>query len=291
MRKTLSILVVATALLFPMAALANHYSNFYVLPIAGKTAGVNNTSWISDVAVQNFGTTPLEVSFVFIASGEGNPNNVVPLTLPGTGSATATIPAGGSLLIRDAVAGISNSSTGAIMVGADRPFALTSRAYNDRNGVGQGIQPARDFLDNSLGTTNNVMATAYLPGLRNNSAFRSNIGFVAATPNGGAPMVVSITVRAADGSSLGTTSYTVPSGALQHLQFSVGSFTNNATFDIGAAELRIVSGNGTVVPYASIIDNVTADGVFVPGNFPPNTASGKYGSVSLFEMAFEHFRR
>ncbi len=293
MRKLLLVLLVAFLIIPSLAAAP--YSSFYVLPVAGRTAGAFGTMWISDVAIQNFQSSPMDVSFVFIASGEGDPNNVSLLVVPGTQGATkVTVPAGGSVLIKDvlsAIAPAGTNLTGAIMVGADKPFAMTSRAYNASTGVGQGVTPAPDFLDNTLGRTDNANAVAFVPGLISNAAFRSNLGFVAGTPNGTTPMAVSVTIRGADGTVLGTPrTFIVPPGALEHIQFGASAIASR-TWDIAAAEFRIVSGSGAVVPYGSIIDNVTADGIFVLGTFPPNLASGKSALPSVFEDFFVRLTR
>lgn len=285
MRKPLFALLLAS-LIAPSLAAAP-YSSFYVLPVAGRTAGAFGTMWISDVAIQNFQSSPMDISFVFIASGEGDSNNVSFLN-------KVAVPAGGSVLIRDilsVIAPAGTNVTGAIMVGADKPFAITSRAYNSSTGVGQEVPPAPDFLDNTLGRTDNANAVAYVPGLISNAAFRSNLGFVAGTPNGTTPMAVSVTVRGADGSTLGSRTWIVPAGMLEHVQITVGSIASR-TFDIGAAEFRIVSGNGAVVPYGSLVDNNTADGVFILGTFPPNLgSSGKSALPSLFEDFFARLTR
>jgi hypothetical protein len=151
--------------------------------------------------------------------------------------------------------------------------------------IGQTVLAQRDFLTESLGDTA-AMATAYLPGLIANSRFRTNLGFVAGAGTG-APLVIDYVITGADGSSLGSERFAIPAGSFMHLQFSSRRIAAG-NFDEGAARVIIVSGDGAVVPYASVIDNTTADAVFVSGNFPANSPFAKV-APSVFEELFNRF--
>ena len=279
------ILSLAAMLVIAAAAHANHYADFYVLPAAAHTTGVNGARWMTDVAIQNFQSTPLTVQLAIIESGEGNSDNVFPIST-GAASTTATVPAGGSVLLRDILnshRGLS-SVTGAILIGSDRPFAVTSRTFSmtpDGNTIGQTVPPARDFIDNTIGRTDLATAVAYVPGLIDNPSFRTNLGAVIGNGSSSADLVVNVTVRSADGTTAGTRTITVAPGNFTHLQFDVRSIIGARVMDIGSAEFRITAGNGAVVPYASVIDNQTADAVFVAGVFPNNnTAAGLFSAAS-----------
>src|SRR5439155_18146729 len=132
---------------------------------------VNGTNWMSDVAIHNPQPTPLNVQLVLIESGEGMPDNVTSLT-------SVTIAANGTRILRDVMSG-SSANLGAILIGADRPFALSSRAYiADAAGgtEGQSVPPLRNFLDNSLATADLSNATAYVAGVTSNAHYRTNLG-------------------------------------------------------------------------------------------------------------------
>lgn len=271
-------------LLIAAAVHADHYADFYVLPAAAHTTGVNGTRWMSDVAIQNFQSTPLFVQLALIESGEGTSDNVFPIT-NADATTTVRVPANGSVLLRDVLNGHRglSSVTGAILVGADRPFAVTSRTFSmtpDGNTIGQTVPPARDFVDNTVGDTDLATAVAYVPGIIDNASFRTNLGAVIGNGSETGDLVVNVNVRAADGTSAGTRTITVAPGNFTHLQFNVRSIIGTRTMDIGSAEFRITAGNGAVVPYASVIDNSTADAVFVAGVFPNNnTAAGVFSAV------------
>lgn len=282
--------VAAIALfLLPTLATAAHYSDFYVIPVAAKTPGVNGTNWMSDIAIQNFQVASLNVELVFIESGDQAQDNIYPL------GDTVTIQGGGSVLLTDVLKDYRGrtSAIGAILIGSTdgRAFAVTSRAYSmspSGDTVGQTVVPVRDFLENSLGTTNNAMATAYIPGLIHNSRFRTNLGFVAGTTSTG--LTIEYTLKRDNGTAVGRREFFVGPGEFKHLQFSVASITTTQ-FDIAGAEVRILSGSGAVIPYASVIDNVTADAVFVLGTFPPNTPMAKTSGTSAFREIFDRYTK
>src|SRR5437667_12085298 len=108
-------------LLFSPALMAGEYSDLYLIPIAGHVNGANGSNWMSDLAIQNPQSTPLTVQIVVIESGEGMPDNIASL-------GAVTIPANGTRILRDVLSPMPQT-IGAILVGADRPFAVSSRAY------------------------------------------------------------------------------------------------------------------------------------------------------------------
>ncbi len=265
MRK-ISFLIATCLLMLAGTVRADHYADVYVIPVASHTPGFNNTNWQSDIAIYNFQATPLRIEMVLIESGVSTSDNVVPL-----GSATTVIPANASRILADVLGGQTRptSNVGAIIVGGDKPFAVTSRSYSmspSGDTVGQTVVPVRDFITESLNDTP-ATAVAYIPGLISNGKFRTNLGFVAGA--GAADMVIEVTVSRADGLDIGTQRFTIPAGSYMHRQFSSIAI-GTQQFDAGGARFRIVSGDGAVVPYASVIDNATADAVFVSGQFPAN---------------------
>lgn len=288
--------IAAVVLLAGGSAYANHYSDLYVIPVAGHTSGQNATNWMSDVAIQNFQSTPINVQIVVIESGFSN-DNVYPLTTSNNNGST-TVPAGGSVLLADVLNGHRGaaSTRGALLVGSDRPFAITSRTYSMSpagDTVGQTVPGTGNFLDNTLSPIDLATAVAYVPGLIQNANFRTNLGFVAANGSGSdETMNIAIKIKGADGATLGTQNYAIEPGAAMQMQFNAREIAG-ANFNIGSAEFRIVSGSGSVVPYASVVDNRTADAVFVGGVFPQNEAPnalGKGAVPSLFRSILDRMR-
>lgn len=287
-------LAAAAVLIFGAAVNAGHYSDLYVIPVAGHTPGAFGTVWRSDVAIYNFQPTPLEVELVFIEGGEGNPDNVFPLDPAG---GTVTVPSGGSVLLEDVLNDFQGrtSVVGALLLGADRPFVITSRAYDtnaDGDTVGQSVPASSEFLNVTEDQTDLASAFAYVPGLIQNADFRTNLGFVAANATGlNGPLTLDVTLRNAVGTVLGMRQFVIQPGMVTQFQFSVKSITDQ-DFDIGSAEFRIASGSGSVVPYASVIDNGSADAVYIQGRFPGTESVGGHGFSfpSAFELLLERAR-
>ncbi|HEY0143290.1 MAG TPA: hypothetical protein VGF48_20525 [Thermoanaerobaculia bacterium] len=268
MRKGILLLLL---LVTAVAAQADHYADTYVIPIAGHTAGANGTTWMSDIAIRNFRTTPLDVQLIVIESGFDTFNNVFPLDTDDI-DGTITIAPNSTVLLRDALddyRGLENV-TGAVVLGASAPFAVTSRVYNNNMTVGQTVPAARDFLDNTLENADNN-GFAYVPGIISNSRARTNVGFVAGA-GPGAPMTVEISVRAGNGNVLGTRNITVNAGTFMQLQVPLSSITTTQ-FEVGSVDFRVASGEGVVVPYASIIDNASGAATYIMGTLPETTAA------------------
>ncbi|MGK2856609.1 MAG: hypothetical protein ACSLFQ_05325 [Thermoanaerobaculia bacterium] len=292
-RRLLLFVLIATVSALPMWA--DHFADFYVLPVASHVSGVGSSMWMTDTSIQNFSSSPLNLQFLFIESGEGNSENVSNLVSTALPDGSLTIAPGGSVVIKDILAGYTGSnggSLGAVMVTGNRAFAVTSRAYvNAASGgtYGQTVPPVRDFIDNTIGDTNNALSVAYVPGLIHNAAYRTNLGFVAGAGLTG--MVIEIRVKAADGSTTGTRTFSIPANQFVHIQFAASTLAP-ALIDAGAAEFRITGGDGAVAPYASVIDNVSQDAVFIPSIFPPNAAFTKVApSDSLFRRLAASYLR
>jgi hypothetical protein len=289
MRKTTILLLLCTVLA-GTAAYADHYASTYVIPIAGHVRGGNGT-WMSDVAIRNIGTEPLTVEILVIESGANTLDNVYPLMSEFI-DGSVSVGVNSTVLLEDVLQGhrgMENVS-GALILGADRPFAVTSRAYNSAGGIGQTVPATRDFLDNSVGTIDNN-TVVYLPGIVQNADARTNIGFVAgAGGSANVDMVVEVGVRSANGGVVGERIFIIPAGRFAHYQFNLRSIAGG-TFDIGSAEIRIVEGEGTVVPYASVVDNHTGEAAYIMGQFPNSTPPAALSvRPSLFQRLLETAR-
>ena len=272
-------LLFSLALLAAGAARAGHYADTYVIPAAGHVEGAGGVMWMSDLAIRNFGGTPLTVQLTVIESGFNTADNVHPLASDADGDGMITVSPGSTVQLRDVMRnhrGMTNN-LGALIVGGNQPFAVTSRAYSTDMPLGQTVPATRDFLDNSIGTADNA-ATAYIPGIVSSTSARTNVGFVAGSAGSSDPMTIEVSVRNGTGAIVGTRSVTIPAGRFAHMQFPVSSFVEGQV-DIGSADFRIVQGEGVVVPYASVIDNTTGEASYLMGVFPP---TGAPATSSLF---------
>jgi len=282
--------VILGLLIVPAVAHAQSvFSDTYVIPIVGHIAGLNGR-WMSDVTITNFQPTPLTVQLIVVESGENNSDNIFPLTTSSI-NGSVVVPPNATVVLMDVLnghRGMQNVS-GALILGGDKPFAVTSSSYLRGNGtkLGQTVTPARDFFENSTGQSDTTQV-AIIPGISSNASTRTNVGFVAGAGSaGGGPLVVQVTIRDAGGATLGTKLVTIPSGNFTQTQFPVVSITSTP-FDVGSAEFRIVQGLGTVVPYASVIDNASGSGMYIMGQFPASTPLAKTAfSSAIFRNLFQ----
>ena len=277
MRIRATILVLMTAIALPLAA--NQFSDFYVIPAAGHVNGAFGTTWQSDVIIHNFQSAPITVELALVETGVSTADNVSPIQVGGAG--TVTVAPGATLTLADVLNNHRGraESLGAILIGADQPFAVVSRSFAvlpSGNTIGQTVSPVSDFLDNagSVGS-----AVAIVPALAANTRFRTNLGFLAAAGSG-APFVIEVSLVNQTGAAIGTTrTFAVPPDAVAHLFFPSSLLAS--TFDVGVARFRIVSGTGAVAPFASVIENSSSNAMFLNGGFPPGTSTTS-GSASFF---------
>lgn len=287
MRKLTMMFAACAALLLSGVAHAQSvYSDTYVIPIAGHIQGALGNFYETDLSITNFNNDPLTVQILVIEQGEGRTDNVSPLVTDSI-NGSVMVPARGTVILRDVLANYHGqaNTAGALILGGDKPFAATARLYSLKNGgVGDTIMAVSNFFENSVGRSDKN-AIAYVTGITNNAAFRTNLGFVAATGSSfGEPLVVEVRVRDASGNSLGTRIVTTQSGQFTQTQFPVSSITTTP-FDAGSAEFRVIGGSGIVVPYAAVNDNATGSAAFIMGQFPQNASISSMRS-NLFRDLF-----
>ena len=94
--------------------------------------------------------------------------------------------------------------------------------------------------------------------IERSSAFRTNLG---AINTGGADEVVRFTLYDAAGHAIGSTDRTV--GPLRVVQFSLDAITTAPIVD-GRVEVEVIAGSGNALAWASVVDNITGDPIFVP---------------------------
>jgi subtilisin-like proprotein convertase family protein len=94
--------------------------------------------------------------------------------------------------------------------------------------------------------------------IERSAAFRTNVG---ALNTGGIDEVVRFTLYDAAGHAMGSIDRTV--AALSLVQFSVEAITSAPVAD-GRVEVEVVTSNGHALAWASVVDNITGDPIFVP---------------------------
>jgi len=218
------------------------------IPAVGRAPGIAGTFWRSDVTLFNPGLTTMTISLRYLAAGQDNRNAV---------ASNVTLPPSRTLVIPDIAQflGVSSGS-GALRVSwstASGPV-VTSRTYTTTTSggtYGQSIDPVASFANDS-----------YVPGLRSDSSFRSNVGFV----NGGdTSMTVTATLLSDNGAMIGTTQ--IGLAPRSQVQYAIGAlFPAANTPRAGTLTLLAhADGSPSLFAYGSIVDNQSGDPVFFGG--------------------------
>jgi PKD repeat protein len=218
------------------------------IPAVGRAPGIAGTFWRSDITLFNPGLATMTIKLRYLAAGQDNRNAV---------SSSVTLPPSRTLVIPDIaqVMGVSSGS-GALQVSwatTSGPI-VTSRTYTTAEGggtYGQSIDPVTSFANDSI-----------VPGLRSDSSFRSNVGFV----NGSdAAITVTTTLLSADGTVIGTAQVSL--APRSQVQYAVGAlFPSADTPHAGTLTLLAHTDDAPALfAYGSIVDNGSGDPVFFGG--------------------------
>jgi hypothetical protein len=223
----------------------------YLLPSSAHATGIN-AFYTTDLTVANRGTTDANITLQFLGhdrDGTTGPNQ--PRTLAANKAVTYAD-------ILGSVFGVNATdfqNYGAILVTADSASLkiVSQTSTPPANGVGtfgQSVpaQGANDFVTPA--------SPKSLVSLREDAAFRTNVVLANVTTSS---VTVTLTLLAADGSTLGTTTRTLPPlGMTQvgHVVTTLGApfGTTNAVLVVSTA-----TNGAQVATYASVIDNNTSD--------------------------------
>jgi PKD repeat protein len=208
------------------------------IPVVGRSPGANGTYWRSDLTF--FNTSP----------------NAVTLTLRYNGATKSLFIGGGDTAVVDDVLsefGLA-SSTGALQVTwtSSTGPVVTSRTYTSvatGGTFGQSIDPVASFA-----------SRVFVPGLRNDGSYRSNVGFV----NGGNETeFFNAIVLSPSGTELARKSMTLTPG--QQTQTSVSALFPNVSLSAGFTLQAEGDANAKLFAYGSMVDNASGDPVFFAG--------------------------
>jgi hypothetical protein len=211
-----------------------------VIPAVGRAAGANGPFWRSDVRLFNPTGSAMAVTLRYL-------NATIPVAIfPNQ-----------TVVLSDVVSQFGASGgSGALEVqwnSATGPI-VTSRTYTTAPGggtYGQSIDAVQSFGYDS-----------YVPGLRSDNAFRSNVGFVNA---GDSSIGITATLLSSNGQSIA--SAFVQLAPRSQSQYSLASlFPSLNIAALGSVTLQAHTDSGPVLfAYGSMVDNSSGDPVFFAG--------------------------
>jgi glucose/arabinose dehydrogenase len=232
------------------------------VPVVVRVAGENGANFFSELTLGNRGTTDASVDVTFTAASS--------LGSEGSGTFTTGVPAGRQLVFPDAIQWLrqnglpipSGSQGGTLRLAysglssGDAAFASV-RTLTPVPGGHAGLAYP------TLSTSETLDAPAALYGLREESAFRSNLALLnAGDPATGGLVTLRVTVFsgvAGDGRSTTLPDVTLGPGQWTQLNHVLASAGNSN----GWATVERVAGTDAFYAYAVVNDNVTGDGAFV----------------------------
>jgi hypothetical protein len=218
-----------------------------VVPAVAHTKGAARTQWVTDLSIANPGDNEANVT---IHVQRWQPDATTPE--PGHWH----LPAGQSIELGDVLASaFSIDGAATLLVESDSPVVTVSRTYNDTPDGTYGQFVRALPLSHAIGDE----VTGHLLMLEESLRFRTNIGVTSLSDH---EVSVEVEIVAADGSSLGATVLTLPPrGGIQRLRM-IRDFTKS-TVEGARATVRVVTPDGRVMAYATVIDNQTGDPTYI----------------------------
>jgi PKD repeat protein len=211
-----------------------------IIPAVGRAAGANGTFWRSDVRLFNPTSAAMAVTLRYL-----NATKPVAIAPNQTVVLSDIVSQFGSSAGSGALEVLWNSATGP---------TIASRTYTTAPGggtFGQSIDAVQSFGYDS-----------YVPGLRSDSAFRSNVGFV---NSGDSTIGITATLLSSSGQSLA--SAFVQLAPRSQAQYSLASLFPSLNIAVlGSVTLQAHTDSAPVLfAYGSMVDNSSGDPVFFAG--------------------------
>jgi len=218
-----------------------------VVAAAAHTKGAAGSQWVTDLSIANPGNFETEVT-VHVQRWKADTSN--------PGPRSWNLKAGQSLELRDVLASefaIDGNAT--IRVESDRPVVTVSRTYNNTPNGTYG-QFARALpLGHAIGDE----VVGHLLMLEDSPRFRTNIGVANLSDHA---VSIEVKIIAADGTSIGTEVLELPSRrSIQRFRM-IRDFTTSA-IEGARATVRVLTPEGRVMAYATVIDNQTGDPTYI----------------------------
>ncbi|HEU4522459.1 MAG TPA: proprotein convertase P-domain-containing protein, partial [Thermoanaerobaculia bacterium] len=212
-----------------------------VVPVAGHAPGANGTFFTTDLQLLNPASRAVEVLLIFTPSAADGRTNFAAVRVVLGGGESATF--------RDVIRTLfATAGLGSIDIAGD-VIASTRTSTRGHGGTYGLFAPAAPVAD-SIGSNSPPLSIAHL---RNDDAFRSNVGFVEVT---GHPVRAVVDFGGGDARS-----YDVP--PFGHLQVPV------ETKGTVLAPSVSVEGEGRLIAYGAVVDNRSGDPVFILARAAP----------------------
>lgn len=243
-------IAITAALVF---ATANDWIELYI-PGAAHVAGSNNTTWRTDLELRSVSSMPTQVRIDLLRRNRDNTTHpsVVVDVAAGTAHRFEDV--------LDLLFGVEGSATLRLTT-LSGEIRATSRTYNvtPDGTYGQfiGATTPGDIFD--WGTDATLIQLSSSP--TGSTGFRTNIGLVNLEP---IVATIHVDLYRDDLTHLGRVSTTLEPYEFDQIDNIFGTVTSAEVAD-GFAIIRTERIDSTYLAYASVIDNLTGDPIFIPG--------------------------
>ncbi len=248
--------------LFAYASVVDNYSNDAIfvpllkeegnlqnqsIAVAANKEGDRGTFWKSDLRIFNPKEEAQDVTINFVEKG-----NLY----------TKTVEVEGKNIIytNDLIEqffGLTDN-VGEVQIIAPEGVLATSRIYTSmEENMTYGQFVPSTLIQGAIG----INQEQYILHLASNESFRTNIGISEIT---GSPATVEIKLYSSDGNELASGMFNLSGNEFKQINrifeiFNIGNVNN------GYAKVKVLSGNGSVLVYGSVVDNYTGDAIYVIG--------------------------
>ncbi|HJQ39756.1 MAG TPA: PKD domain-containing protein [Thermoanaerobaculia bacterium] len=220
-----------------------------LISAAAQQNGIGGTSWRTELSLFNAGTQGASVTALFIPAAGGT---MVTRSIF-LGPRQSIIYANTLLDLFGIANGAGAVAVEATSAGSAAQLRITSRTFTNGS-LGTYGQSVPDVKSGDLTTT------LYLTGIQSNASYRTNIGLV---NRGNNDVGATLTLFDANGGTVSTANVTIPANNFQQSSLS-SYFPETAGRSYNALSMRVtMSASDAVTAYASILDNLSQDPVYV----------------------------
>jgi glucose/arabinose dehydrogenase len=255
------------------------------VPVVVDAGGASGARFVSELTLGNRGATTASVSVAFTASSA--------LGSTGSGTFTTTVPAGRQLVFTDALQWLRQNGLfiplgdqGGTLRLAYSGLASGDAAFASVRTLAVLPEGRAGLAYPALSPNETLDGAAALYGLREDSAFRSNVGLLnAGDPATGGGVTLRVTVHsgaAGDGRSVTLPDVTLAAGQWTQLNrvLALAGYAN------GWATVERFAGAESFYAYGVVNDNVTGDGAFVAPQPVGRKTDGLMLPVAVHNGAF-----
>ena len=237
--------------LVPAVDLTDVSATRWVLPgMADFQTG--QASWRSDVRILNAGSSTARPTLTFYPQGGGTPTSVNTSIAPGETKVLNDLLR--QTFQRDSIGGALHISTT-----SPAQLVATARTYDlqETGTYGQFIPAITEEAGFGLSSR-----PTYVLQLEESEFFRSNLGIAEIT---GKPVLMRLSASVPGGKSSVSTQIGLDGFGFTQLNRVLTSFLGTGTSFNGRVTIEVINGEGKITAYGSVIDNITQDPTYVPG--------------------------